>query len=1395
MAIQLNRDGLSQKARLLKAFDPGYVSAGDLSPEKLARLAKEYASKLNFFDLNHAKSGDWESFFDADPERVAACLKDPDAFFEKSEIPEKFGSPHYALFMAFLKLLRHPGKQFERLSQRHLDFYYEKVLGLERKEAAPDAVHVIFEAAPDAGDVLMEKGTLLDAGKDDQGLDLRYELDESILVNSGALSEIKTLFVHRPLVPIREIHSENARNEKDPAGFEKALRVVLGAPDPGDPFPLYPSGKKGDAPVDLNFLMGMFEKMISGKSDAEMEGYVRQCLHFPGLDDFKACMAVAVKARDAFKENGLFDAKQWDGAYRRLEKAHRNRMDADRMAELKNERQNPAHPDANIAFDALMRLALGDPDPGKSLPSMPAADFAELEKKAGKDDLGALIYIREKLFMGKDDFLALMEIHRDSSAKAGDARWQKGYEILERARRKKRDFVYPDMGRKETIGIYPGEIPASPPGDQSKFKAFGSAPAAGKSESSWLPAFAVSSPVLAAESGERTLVLSVICKAGSWDPGEVSGMLSRGVDIFEAFVMSGGSRVDPDSVKVSADSRGLRFELSLSAQSPALSPGKAGDTDYFEGALWPFVVVRLKEIPAGSGDIAKRIHYDLFSGAVVEKIAIEARVRGLSGLLFKNAAGIPDPKKGAFTLFGKSPKKGDGFFLAHPELSRSRLTRLAFHFDWDGLPGDFQSHYRVYDQAVPGSGRKNEDFKASLKVWSQKRLMTLDDGSKALFAASESGGLARESEMAFSAFDDLIYYKPDPSETGALKNPLDWSLYFKLEFDGPDFLHELYPGALAWASAQSADPRKVPKVPSPYEPLLAALSVDYTAAAETDFTKSAAGKKEVALSRLHPFGFSSAGGERPALFPRFEDEGSLFIGIQELKTPADISILFELSPAAFYEDVPAPDIEWSYLKDSGWKAFEPVEILKDATSGLMNTGIVSLTLPETAGTNNPALPEGVRWIRASAAQNTRAVSDIIELAPQAAKAVFKNMSGSEGAPDAAQNPPGILAAGSIQAAADPHPAIASVRQPHSSFGGRAKENRTGFHKRISERLRHKNRAVSPRDYESLVLEKFPEIYKAKCLRKGELNDSGKVDVTLVVVPDISGSSPFFPLEPKAPFYLLNEIEKYLKSAASPFVNISVKNPRYEQITYRFAVRFLKEYNQGYYLKRLNEDVIRFLSPWAYTGEADLGFGTSIENASVVNFMEGLHYVDYVANLKLFNQVDPGAGSSIAPGDEFDFGVSLSSKKYAAVTRPDAILVSATGHMIDHIYTEYYEPSLYEGIGYLILGLDFIIGILDREEDPSLYDYEGMGSKDFREKGLGHVLVGRNLVIWPDDRKEDMSVYDYDGVGSKDFHDRGLGHMMTGRNFVVRPDEKEEVPMDRRDPGVGDVTIGSDFILQ
>ena len=77
-------------------------------------------------------------------------------------------TPHYALFLAFVKLMKVAANHFNGFTKRHLDFYYKDVLHTQNQPASPDYVHLVLEPF-DTKPFLVPKDTVFLAGKNSKG--------------------------------------------------------------------------------------------------------------------------------------------------------------------------------------------------------------------------------------------------------------------------------------------------------------------------------------------------------------------------------------------------------------------------------------------------------------------------------------------------------------------------------------------------------------------------------------------------------------------------------------------------------------------------------------------------------------------------------------------------------------------------------------------------------------------------------------------------------------------------------------------------------------------------------------------------------------------------------------------------------------------------------------------------------------------------------------------------------------------------------------------------------------------------------------------------------------------------------------------------------------------------
>ncbi len=772
-----------------------------------------------------------------------------------------------------------------------------------------------------------------------------------------------------------------------------------------------------------------------------------------------------------------------------------------------------------------------------------------------------------------------------------------------------------------------------------------------------------------------TFTLNNIGQVLVWNDGnifEITGLVSENEANIQEIGQGNFSVDDEDNDRINLywlsaiclDS--LQLQLTFDASQPEILPPSPDESNFFMETPYPLVKIMLKQIPTASNSQEQVIYYEQLKSLCVEKVKIEVRVENIQDLQLRNDNSIINPKN-PFQPFGNNPKPGASFYFANPEISHKKLDSLTINLEWMGLPDNFTSHYQAYsDTGVISEAIANDSFQASLKLFN-KRVWVNIGSSQAIFAEDDDNNLTTSINLNYQDFNIPGYSLNTSTIEIDSDDPLDQSRYFKLELEPPDFAHDLYPIVLNKVALATDEEIKSLTVYPPYTPEVKSISLNYTASEEIDFqippeethpypSLEGSFNESSKIFQIHPFGYGDIRSlntdNQYYLLPQYPEQGGLYIGIRNVQPPENISILLQMVSGSGNGELTPPKIDWSYLSGNTWQKFLDTEILSDTTNGLLDTGIIHLSIPDTATTQHNLLPSNLHWIRATVKENTAALPDTIDIRTQAVRATFVNQ---ENAANHLSKP---LAANSIQGFVTRNPVIKTVEQPYTSFGGKPQEDNRTFTMRVSERLRHKQRAITAWDYERLVLEQFPEIYKVKCIPSAVSSDTpSAAKVILVVVPDISNTAPFFPLEPKAPVYLLQEIQEYLQKYTSPFVQIVVRNPRYERIKYQVGIRFRHGYEQGYYLNQLNEDIKHFLSPWAYEEQADIPFGSSIHNSSVVYFIEKRPYVDYVANLKLYEQVV----INLDVQDKLD---NYSESNVAQVQYPDSILVSAPEHIIE-----------------------------------------------------------------------------------------------------------------------------------
>ncbi len=644
--------------------------------------------------------------------------------------------------------------------------------------------------------------------------------------------------------------------------------------------------------------------------------------------------------------------------------------------------------------------------------------------------------------------------------------------------------------------------------------------------------------------------------------------------------------------------------------------------------------------------------YKYFQKIDISSVEITVAVTGVRSLLLENDVGMLDPAK-PFHPFGPIPRKESSFLIGSREIFQKSVTRIDLDMKWADLPEEnFNGHYSEYPN-VDIANKGNEHFKANASLlmrgqWEDALDVEIqakkkgDEGTPIGEGASSPLFLPRNS--ADPPTSDLGLSLKLPPFSRDSKFPefvrFDTTLqqgFLRLTLN-QSFLHGEYPRVLAQAAKTPLS--DIPN--QPYTPLMASLSLDYEAqecVEYTSLTKDDFSSRVEQLYQIGPFGKreifpindESHSDEvliSKKLVPEFEvtkkvaggqvqlvtAQGTFYIGLENVHLPQNISLLFQMAEGSEDPEKAIQTIIWSYLTRQEWRDFLPGEIISDSTNGLLTSGVVKFSLPQNMVNEGTLMPKGPYWIKASVRGAVDAVPQCIAVHPQAAAASFRNH-GNDSSHLAQALPAETISKLQIREAP-----IKAVSQPYASFGGRMKETDEAFSIRVSERLRHKERAVTIFDYERLVLEHFPEVYKVKCVNHtSSHSEYAPGSVRVVVVPNLRNKNAVDPFRPLLSLNVRERIKEFLKSKSSNFLSIEVVNPQYEHIQVLFDVRFQAGRDKGFYTTQLNQDIIRFLSPWLYDNGADLTFGGRIHRSAILNVIEESEYVNFVTNFRMHHQ--------------------------------------------------------------------------------------------------------------------------------------------------------------------------------
>ena len=798
--------------------------------------------------------------------------------------------------------------------------------------------------------------------------------------------------------------------------------------------------------------------------------------------------------------------------------------------------------------------------------------------------------------------------------------------------------------------------------------------------------FAFASPVLLLSEGNRNVKITLTVS-------NLMGLTSADVkNAFKVFFSGEEKWIEPElsTSKMPQDvtyvgpvnSNTIIIERTLTEAQPGIVPYNAEVLADPFNTIWPVAKILLN-----TEDTTTPFVYQKLKSLIVNSAEVTVNVDSVKNIIVQNDQSKLDASK-PFQPFGNKPLLSSSFYIGSNEIFSKKLNSLNINITWKGLPQDdngFQGYYHDYLPVIENEKRRNHEFKAAISIldgntW--KPLVSATEDAARLFDplpdfVSLINFSFKSTDKKLNDFRQISISNSNLKNIPAAPAMLPVEIYdnttergfIRLELANIDFGHSDYQVSYATQALKAAKAPVVDDYPlpnEPYTPLISEISLNYSSTEKLNLVNTSATNNEVAftnrisqffhvqafgVAEAHPFNVKTDSTIK--LLPYYNDEGTLYIGLDKLVVPQNLSILFKVAEGSEDPDLAKQNVKWSYLANNEWFEFPKNLILEDSTNGLINSGIITFSIPKAANKGNTILSSDKHWIKAAVTNFSRAVCDLVDIKTQAVTAIFSDQ---ENDPLHLQV---SLPAETIKDFVNSEPDIAAVIQPYASFGGRMKENSDAYYTRVSERLRHKNRAINIWDYERLVLETFPSVYKVKCLNHTRYVSASNIteispgNVSLVIVSNLQNKNAVDPLKPKTSLTTLSAIHDLIKKINPPCADLYVRNPIYEEIVVHFNVKLMPGFDVGFYLNQLNEDIKKFLSPWT-SGATDVSFGGSLHASVIINFIEEREYVDFIACFSM-DQIFPSA--------------TLVNVPEAIASTAASILTSAPQHFIHVLETD------------------------------------------------------------------------------------------------------------------------------
>lgn len=521
-----------------------------------------------------------------------------------------------------------------------------------------------------------------------------------------------------------------------------------------------------------------------------------------------------------------------------------------------------------------------------------------------------------------------------------------------------------------------------------------------------------------------------------------------------------------------------------------------------------------------------------------------------------------------FYPFGSQGSLGSWFRFENSELSlkTSKLEKLEIAGTWIKIPDEgYKKIYADWELGEPAITSKSFKLEIAAKEGDSWKNI---EPEKDLFELEESGNDKIKSKL------QLVCKLPDDHKIDNIQS-------YRIMLSKPSigFGTEKYREVFA----KSVVNKEITKWPcQPLVPQISDISLSYTASASLiDSGNNNSGLIQISrISGLSEYEFNpiSVSSTKSLRFIEEEsDKHLLYFGISNTDNKKSIRMYFDvvfIKENFYAEDLinenDYPSLEWAYILEGKWTVLESKYILLDDTLGLTKPGYVEIEFGQNIGRKSVD-KHGVFWLKAEVIGKVEYCLPIRGIYMDYIPVVARNGDGKS------------IPSGTIRQLKMKNEKVENITQPFASFNGRIEESKEHSLARHSSRMANRHRSVTIRDYEQIVLEKFPEILKVCCLPVE--TESGPSLIRVVVFSYMGNDT--YPVT--APWKLM-EIKKYLSGFISPFVDFKVVNPTYQKVKIEFTATVKNEVvENGEATRKVIYLINQYFLPWIANSQLpDLG---------------------------------------------------------------------------------------------------------------------------------------------------------------------------------------------------------------